>query len=292
MKRRAWLILLLGGLLIFWLAACSSNDRDVAPSDETATTAATDETTEAEPTAVEPAPEPAAPAEEPETVESGPAETATEPDDAPVPEAAFADAATALEALDSYRYQTLFTFVGEEDGEIEAGSIELIGVVAGPDELHLTWHDLGEDEQFEVIRVGSRAWILEDDEWAEVPVLVADAMTDAILIYAPSIAWGGIFGELEPTATYVGRETVNGISADRYSSTYEQWGGYWPGQLEDAAGDVWIAEAGYPVKYHFSATGIDEGGDRGTVTWQMDLTDVNANLSIEPPVVSGEGEAR
>ena len=50
------------------------------------------------------------------------------------------------------------------------------------------------------------------------------------------------------------------------------------------AGDVWIAEAGYPVRYHFSATGIDEDGSRGAVTWAMDLTDVNAPLTIEPPM--------
>ena len=289
MNRRAWLILLLGGLLIFWLAACSSNEGTTPSSEEAATTSEAETTA---PPAATDAGEPAAePVEAPESVESVPVETTTRADTA-APEAAFADAATALEGLDSYRYQTLFTFAGEEDGEIEAGSIELIGVVAGPDEVHLTWHDLGEDEQFDVVRVGSRAWILEDEEWNEVPVMVADAMTDAVLIYAPSVAWGGIFGELEPTATYVGRETVNGVSAHRYSSTYEQWAGYWPGQLENAAADVWIAEAGYPVKYHFSATGVDEEGDRGTVTWQMDLTDVNADLSIEPPVASGEDNSR
>jgi hypothetical protein len=294
MKRRTWLILLMGGLLILWLAACSSNDTSTTPADEPEATAATTDTTETEPVAAEPepTPEPAtvAPAEEPEDDEPTPTE---ETEDAVVtpPEQAFGDAATALDGLDSYRYQTLFTFVGEDDGEIEAGSIELTGIVAGPDQMRLVWHDLGEDERFEVIRVGTRAWMFDEDEWSEVPEMIADAMTDAILIFAPSIAWGGIFGELEPSAEYVGQETVNGVTADRYTATYEQWGGYWPGALENAAGDVWIADEGYPVKYHFSATGVDEDGNRGTVTWRMDLTDVNADLSVEPPAVSAEEDS-
>jgi len=283
MNRRRWLILILAGLLIASLAGCSPNDTTTPPSGQ-----ATDATEE---TPVEPAdetaepatePAPAEPATEPESVEPAPSEEMGEAAALP-PEGAFSEAQTALADLNSYRYSTLFTFVGEDDGEIEAGSIELTGIVAGPDEKHLIWHDLGEDEQFEVIQLGNRAWVFDDDEWTEAPVLVAEAMSQAVLIYAPSVAWGGIFGELEPTARYVGDEVVNGVAARHYTSTYEQWGGYWPGQLENASGDVWIAEAGYPVKYHFAATGIDEDGNRGEVTWRMDLSDVNTDITIEAP---------
>ncbi len=271
MTKRTWLLLLLTAVLALCLAACSSSEETTTPTTTDTTPAAepVDEVTEpvAEPEPVEPAP---------------PAETDEEA--ALPPEGAFSDATTALAELNSYRYSTLFTFVGEEDGEVEAGSIELMGIVVDPDRKHLIWRDLGEDEQFEVVQIDNQAWILDDDEWEEVPVLVAEAMSQAVLIYAPSIAWGGIFGELEPSATYIGKETVNGVSAHHYTSIYEQWGGYWPGALENAAGDVWIAEAGYPVKYLFSATGVDEDGDRGTVTWRMDLTDVNTEITIEPPL--------
>lgn len=272
MTKRTWLMLLLAAVLALGLAACTSDE-------ETTTTATTDPTTEAadETPAAEPVDEVIEPEPEPATVATA-GEEAVLP-----PEGAFSDASGALAALTSYHYSTLFTFVGEEDGEVEAGSIELSGIVAGPNQRHLIWRNLGEDEQFEVIQIDDKAWIF-DDEWEEAPVLVAEAMSQAVLIYAPSIAWGGVFGELEPTATYVGKETVNGVSAHHYTSTYALWGGYWPGALENASGDVWIAEDGYPVKYHFSATGIDEDGDRGTVTWQMDLTDVNTEITIEPPL--------
>ncbi len=280
MTQRTWLFLLLTAILALCLAACSSN--------EGTTPTTTDTTTET----VDEAPAPEAPADEvpatePVTEEPEPEAVSDIDDVTPLaPEGAFSGAAEALAELNSYRYSTLFTFVGEEDGEIEAGSIELMGIVAGPDEKHLIWMNLMDEERFEVIQLGDRAWVFSDDEWTEAPVMVAEAMSQAVLIYAPSIAWSGIFGELEPTATYVGRETVNGVSAHHYTSNYEQWGGYWPGELENASGDVWIAEAGYPVKYDFSATGIDEEGDRGTVTWRMDLADVNTEITIEPPTVT------
>ncbi len=273
MAQRTWLVLLLTAILALCLAACSSNE-GTTPTTTDATTETVDEAPADEAPAAEPPPE------EPE------AEAVSDIEDVAslAPEGAFSGAAEALAGLNSYRYSTLFTFVGEEDGEIEAGSIELTGIVAGPDEKHLTWMNLEDEERFEVIQLGDRAWVLSEDEWTEAPVMVAEAMSQAVLIYAPSVAWSGIFGELEPTATYVGTETVNGISAYHYTSTYEQWGGYWAGELENASGDVWIAEAGYPVKYHFSATGIDEDGDRGTVTWRMDLADVNTEIVIEPPI--------
>ena len=302
MHRRTWLILLLVGLLACALVACSSSDRTTGPSEETTTTpedtastpedtpSTSNEETAAEPADVpEPVDEPGQVEPEPqERTEPDPPEPAT-PDEAAVapPEGAFSDAATALDTLDSYRYSTLFTFVGEEGGEIEAGSIELMGIVAGPDEKHLIWMNLEDEERFEVIRLGDQAWVYGDGDWTETPILVAEGMTNAILIFAPSVVWNGIFGELEATASYVGMETVNGTSARHYTATYEQWAGYWEGELENATGDVWIAEAGYPVKYHFAASGIDKDGGRGTVTWRMDLADVNEEITIEAPIANG-----
>ncbi|MGB2982545.1 MAG: hypothetical protein WBC63_01630 [Candidatus Bipolaricaulia bacterium] len=290
MTKRSWLLLVLAAVVVLGLAACSSNEGTTdtpaaAETEETAPAAVEDETQ-----AVVPVDETTEPSPEPELL--GPALPAETDEEAVLPpEGAFSGATAALAELDSYRYSTMFTFVSEDDGETEAGSIELTGIVAGPSRKHLIWRDLGEDEQFEVIQIDNQAWVFDDDEWEEAPVLVAEAMSQAVLIYAPSIAWGGIFGEVEPTATYVGKETVNGVSAHHYTSTYEQWGGYWQGALENASGDVWIAEAGYPVKYHFSATGVDEDGARGAVTWTMDLTDVGTEITIEPPLESPAEDA-
>jgi hypothetical protein len=281
MDQRTWLLLLLTAALALGLAACSPKPEPTTTTSQT--TEAADETLAAEPVG-----EVTEPVAEPESVEPAPPPETDEEAILP-PEGVFSNAAVALAGLNSYRYSTLFTFVGEADGEIEGGSIEVTGIVAGPDRKHLSWRDLWEDRTFEVVQIDDRAWIFDDAGWRDAPILVADAMSQAVLIYAPSIAWEGIFGELEQTAAYVGVETVNGVLAHHYTSTYEQWTGYWSGELEDASGDVWIAEAGYPVKYSFSATGIDQDGDRGTVTWRMDLTDVNTEITIEPPDLGAPG---
>jgi len=274
MNGRTWLSLLLVGILALFLASCGSEQ----PADADAVT---------EPVS-EAAPEQVTELESPDVIEEttspsiGEMTVVEEPTAAP--EGIFSDAETALDALDSYRYTTRFTFVGEEDGEVDAGSIELTGVIAGEGRIHLTWKDLSEDRLLEVIRIDDRAWIAEDGEWSEVPTLVADAMSQAVLVYAPSVAWGGLFGGLETTSTYVGLDTVDGIPAHHYTSTYEQWGGYWAGELTSASGDVWIAEAGYPVKYSFTASGVDEDGTSGLVTWTMQLSDINQSVTIEPPL--------
>jgi hypothetical protein len=289
MNRRIWLIIVFAGMLGALLTACSSNQGTTPSGAATTTTPPASGTTSTAPAA-----QPAAP-----TTPVATPEPTTPPQPAPPaaptgvpalpPEGVFSGATAALDALSSYRYSTLFTFVGEAEGQVEAGSIELTGIVAGPTQKHLIWRDLGEGTQFEVIEIENQAWMLQDEGWEEAPLLVAEAMSQAVLIYAPSIAWSGAFGELETDASYVGEETVNGVAAYHYTTTYSQWGTYWPGQLESASGDVWIAKAGYPVKYSFSATAVDEEGQRGTVTWQTDLTDVNAPITIEPPTVSEPG---
>ena len=288
MKTRTWSLFAL--MLALWLvlAACSSNDgSDVAQTTDPAPTepAAVAESDESAPDET-PAlgtveqPEPSEP-DVPLQVE---VEVDVDVDINLAPQGIFAGAATALEALESYRFTTSFLFMGEEDGEVESGSIELSGEIMDAEHKHFVWRNLDDGEHFEIIQLEERAWVYDDGEWDSVPVLVADAMSQAVLVFAPSVVWGGLFGGLETQSTYVGSETIDGVLAHHYTSTYQQWAGYWQGELLDATGDVWIAEAGYPIRYNFTATGIDEDGSRGTVSWAMELTDVGANIVIEPPM--------
>ena len=274
MTRKAVQLLVLGGLLALMVVACScSRDaEEQAPQTPSATTPSETET----PTAPEAgAPETAQEPVLPETAAEAAASTTAE---------LFAGASDALRQLDSYRYTTAFTFVSEDAGEIETGSFEISGAVVEPDRRHIRWVDLDEQDELEMIEITSQIWIREDDEWTEIPVVAAQAMTEAILVFAPAAVWEGLYGELAPSSSFVGEESVSGLQTRHYTSTYEHLQRYWEGQLENAAGDVWIAEGGYPVKYHFTATGVGEDGERGTVTWTMELSDINADISIEPPL--------
>jgi hypothetical protein len=195
----------------------------------------------------------------------------------------FSESAATLAGLDSYRYTTVFSFTGEESGELESGSVEVRGTVASADRQSMTWTELETGEVFSLIRVGDRAWMREGEEWAELPEMVADAVSQGLLIYAPVAGWSLFAEELQAKSTLVGTETVNGIAAAHYASTYSSLPEEWGGDVSSAQGDVWIAEQGFPVRYRLTATMVDDEGVPGTVLWTMELSDVNAPLVVEPP---------
>jgi hypothetical protein len=203
----------------------------------------------------------------------------------------FAQSANVLAGLQSYRYVTVFSFTGEVDGEPESGSIEMRGAVAGLDRQMATWKDLESGQEFGIIRIGDEAWMQEGETWTSVPTMVADLMAQAVLVFAPSASWEELAEGVGTTATYVGTETVNGIPARHYTSTYTNWMQAEDINVEDASGDIWMAEAGYPVRYRFTAKGVDEEGYKGSALWTMELSDVNGAVTIDaPPVAEESGE--
>jgi hypothetical protein len=200
----------------------------------------------------------------------------------------FASSSDALAGLASYRYTTVFSFTGGTDGKSESGSFEVHGAVAGPDRQQVTWKNLETGEEFGVVRVGDQAWTLEGETWTPIPEMVADVMSQAILVFAPSMSWDALAEGMGTASTYVGTETVNGIPSRHYTSTYQGWSKAWEGEVDDASGDVWIAESGYPVRYRFAATGTNEDGSTGTALWTMELSDVNGSVTIAAPQDAGE----
>ena len=229
-----------------------------------------------------------APLVRPEGAESAPAVSPEEAGvqvDGTVPalDDIFAESTAALAGLQSYRYATTFSFTSKEGGDAESGSIEVRGAVASSERQSMTWKDLESGDEFGIIRVGARAWLREAEEWTEVPTMVADAMSQGILVYAPAVGWGTFAEELQATSTYVGLETVNGTPARHYTSTYLGWSSSQRDEVTDAEGDVWIAEEGYPVRYRFAAKTTSEDGSRGTMLWTMELSDVNGQVSIDAP---------
>ena len=265
MKRRAWILGLVALALLAVLAACTSKR-------ETPTASA-----------ASPSAPPTKPAVE-VTASGSPGGVEVTVDVAiPPPEGVFAQSAAALAALQSYRYVTTFSFTGEEGGKPESGSVEVRGAVAAPDRQRITWRDLETGQEFGLLRIGDRAWILDGAEWTAVPSLAADAASQAVLVYVPSVSWSQFAEGMGPASTYVGSEVVNGMPSRHYASTYRGWSEHWQGELTDASADVWIAEAGYPVRYRFTASAIDEDGDRGSMLWTMELSDVNGPVSIDAP---------
>lgn len=262
--------------LVLVLVGCGPKETPaVAPQESETST-----TSESTPSA--PSPEAAATADETEPQREAPAiET---PLEAP-PEGLLSRSTGALAALESYRYTTRVEYEGTDGDEIDAGSIEIIGEYASPDREHVTWTDLATGEGFEIIRIGDTAWMYEDEEWIEVPQMAVESIMQVVFLFAPVYAWEGMAGELETGSNFVGKEVVNGVSTLHYSSDYAGWEERFEGDLHEASGEIWIAEEGFPVRSIFTASGIDEDGDQGSVEWRMDLTNVNQSISIEPPAM-------
>ncbi len=262
--------------LVLVLVGCGPKETPaVAPQESEPST-----TSESTPSA--PSPEAAATADETEPQREAPAiET---PLEAP-PEGLLSRSTGALAALESYRYTTRVKYEGTDGDEIDAGSIEIIGEYASPDREHVTWTDLATGEGFEIIRIGDTAWMYEDEEWIEVPQMAIESIMQVVFLFAPVYAWEGMAGELETGSNFVGKEVVNGVSTLHYSSDYAGWEERFEGDLHEASGEIWIAEEGFPVRSIFTASGIDEDGNQGSVEWRMDLTNVNQSISIEPPAM-------
>jgi hypothetical protein len=201
---------------------------------------------------------------------------------APAVAEAFADALDALDSLTHYRFRTSLLFKNEEDGSAVTGSIEMSGAIAGQDRRHLVWTDLDEGNRIELIQIGDEAWILDEEGWELVPSLLADAMWEGMLIYAPWLTWELLLTSDE-TATYVATETIEGVLVHQYRSSQPSMVGAWSGTLTESEAQLWIAEAGHPVRHKFTATGIDDEGDRFSISWTSELTDVGAEISVEPP---------
>jgi hypothetical protein len=124
---------------------------------------------------------------------------------------------------------------------------------------------------------------MKSGEWTKIPDEAVDAMSEGILTFALDFVWGTLAEGLESDSNYVGKETVNGVKALHYASTSSAWEEGFRAGFGNAHGDIWIAEAGYPVRFAFTASGTDEEGNTGSIEWRTDVTDVGANVVIAPP---------
>ncbi|HDS29150.1 MAG TPA: hypothetical protein ENN96_01555 [Candidatus Acetothermia bacterium] len=188
-----------------------------------------------------------------------------------------------LDELSPYRFQTTVLFTDEEEGETAAGSIEMSGAVSGADRMHLVWADLEEDEVMEMILIQDEAWMKSHGEWEAVPVMVAEALVQGMLIYAPWTTWDHLLNAPETEAVYLGLETIEGVRAHHYRTMHHMVDRYWEGAILDAEEEIWIAEDGYPVRYAFTASGVDESGASFSLSWLSTITDVGVDLEVLAP---------
>jgi len=174
-------------------------------------------------------------------------------------------------------------YEGTEDGVADSGTLEVLGEYSAPDRYHLTVSDSSEDTRSEFVKIGDALWVYDDGEWTKVPEMAVTAMSQSIFSFALDFVWGTLVEGLETGANFIGKETVNGTKSLHYSSTNSDWEKGVGGGFGNAHSDVWVAEAGYPVKFVFTASGTDEEGNSGSIEWRADVTDVDSQVTISPP---------
>lgn len=199
------------------------------------------------------------------------------------PSATFSKSIQVLKSLSSYRYATMMNYEGTGDSAADSGSVEVHGEYSAPDRYHMTITDSSDGTRSEFVKIGDALWIYDDGEWTKVPEMAVTAMSQSIFIFALDFVWGTLAEGLETGAHFVGNETVNGTKSLHYSSTNSDWEKSIEAGFGNAHGDIWVAEAGYPVKFVFTASGTDEEGNAGSIEWRSDVTDVNTQVTISAP---------
>ena len=193
----------------------------------------------------------------------------------------------ALDELDSYRMVVEFRFENA-DGTTEEQTIEIAHTREPAAEHTIMSEMMGEEQSgdIEIIHIGSQQWMRMGEEWiySEVQEGEEDFIGDAAGIE-------GFNEEDLADAKDLGLETVNGIRCRHYELDEESAAfaeGVIDGEVEEAHGEIWVAEeSGLPafmVRYELQATSTatDESPvEKFFVT--MNVTDVNTNITIEPP---------
>jgi len=201
------------------------------------------------------------------------------------PSETFSKSIEALQSLTSYRYTTTMKYEATGDSAADSGTVEVHGEYSAPDQYHLTVHDSSEAESSEFVKIGNSLWVRDGQDWTKVPDMAVPAMSQSIFSFGLSYVWGNLAESMEIGSNFVGNETVNGVKCRHYSSTNSDWEKEIKEGFQNAHSDVWVAEAGYPVKFVFTASGTDEDGNSGSMEWRSDVTDVNSEVSISAPTL-------
>ncbi len=193
-----------------------------------------------------------------------------------------------LEGLDSYRL-TLSYRSEMEDGTTEEGSI-FIEETRDPQAYRMVIGD--QEESMEIIVIGKDQWMNLGGEWMYSQVSEEEMEPfGSGMIFDPDEFFSELTGE---DYEYVGKEKINGIQTKHYHIHLDQYADF--GDLADVQkgeADIWVAaEHGlpeFPVKLVITVEGENEDGTMTTDTIQMEVTDINTPIKIEPPADAAAG---
>lgn len=213
------------------------------------------------------------------------------------------DAIQRLEQLDSYRSLLHLEWDGTDaEGQPTKGYLDFKeALVREPYayQLNIEGEGFMEEEggvsHFAMIIVGDQGWyyLSDSDTWMQVPAdnIAGEAGTMSAKQMLQQFELTDV--EAEPTT-----EAINEVECYRYSFTESEVSiSEIEGKIVNARGDAFIAvEDGFLVKLWMQAdiTGAGEGAlvEKGSMEFTYEVSDVNQEISIEPPVEAGKTGTR
>jgi hypothetical protein len=209
----------------------------------------------------------------------------------------FSEAASALDALDSYKFSVeISTANAQGSTTVSEGTTTFSGtVINAPDEassLHMVTadNDGNVTDDTEIVLIGADAWMRSGGatgEWQALPAGQAGTFVSIFDAFRPEQMFSIYFGPIGEDASTVGQEERNGVQTTHYQ------GGEAIGAILGAiAGvqgswhsDIWIAvDGGYVVHSEAAVQGSDANGG-GSFSVVVDITDIeSAANTVEAPM--------
>lgn len=209
-----------------------------------------------------------------------------------------------LTSLNSYRYtvnmemQGLGSLLGDQMAAIPgvdptalAGGVKMqvSGAFVAPDKAESHMSITGVDNELVLVVIGNQQWV----QLGDLAIGPMEATGDVSELDFASMMWGQFSQEAGGlTCTNEKKETVNdiptkycGIDKASFAQLSSLFGGTEQmGNVDEMSLDMWLAEdGGWPVRLRVHVAGTNDTGQDFDAKLDMDLTDVNGDIEINPP---------
>ncbi len=148
--------------------------------------------------------------------------------------------------------------------------------------LHVIMYGPSGSPVSEFITIGSKTWLKSDGKWYEIP---GDRATENS---QPPVNVDQVLSNVQKPPKPLGTEEVNGVRCQQYlldtDFTVTAGGDTTRGHI---TGNIWVADqSDIPpvVVKSRTKTLVKVGGEKATVAEERELYDINAPITIEPPI--------
>jgi len=195
-----------------------------------------------------------------------------------------------LEGLESLLTEQMAAIPGQDPTAMaEALELEIEGAFVAPDQAESRMRISGVDDELALTVIGNQQWV----ELGDMAIGPMEATGDVSELDFALMMWeefsegaGGL------TCASEKKETVNDVPTNYCGidkATYQQLSALFGGteemgDIDEMSLEMWLAEDGdWPVRLRVNVAGTDESGQEFKAKLEMDVTDANEDIEINPP---------